>query len=86
MIALMVTIQIKPGHKDAFMSSMFDDARGSNNDEPGCIRFDVLQDSEDDNRIICTRCTRTRRPWTRTGQRRTIPSGAKPWVNGLTGR
>ena len=51
MIALMVTIQIKPGHKDAFMASMFDDARGSNNDEPGCLRFDVLQDTEDENRI-----------------------------------
>ena len=51
MIALMVTIQIKPGHKDAFMASMFDDARGSNNDESGCLRFDVLQDSEDENRI-----------------------------------
>ena len=51
MIALMVTIQIKPGHKEAFMASMFDDARGSNNDEPGCLTFDVLQDNEDENRI-----------------------------------
>ena len=51
MIALMVTIQIKQGHKEEFMASMFDDARGSNNDEPGCLRFDVLQDTEDENRI-----------------------------------
>ena len=51
MIALMVTINIKSGHKDEFMASMFDDARGSNNDEPGCLRFDVLQDNEDENRI-----------------------------------
>jgi len=51
MIALMVTINIKPGHKEEFMASMFDDARGSNNDEPGCLRFDVLQDTEDENRI-----------------------------------
>ncbi len=51
MIALMVTIKIKQGHKDEFMASMFGDARGSNNDEPGCLRFDVLQDSEDDNTI-----------------------------------
>ena len=51
MIALIVTIQIKPEHRSAFMESMFDDARGSNNDEPGCLRFDVLEDSEDPNRI-----------------------------------
>ena len=52
MIALIVTIQIKPEHREAFMESMFGDARGSNNDEPGCLRFDVLQDSEDPNRIF----------------------------------
>ena len=51
MIALIVTIQIKPQHKRAFMESMAGDARGSNNDEPGCLRFDVLQDNEDPNRI-----------------------------------
>ena len=51
MIALIVTIQIKPENKKAFMESMLDDARGSNHDEPGCLRFDVLQDSEDPNRI-----------------------------------
>ena len=51
MITLMVTIQIKPEHKKAFMDSMIDDARGSNHDEPGCLQFDVLQDNEDPNRI-----------------------------------
>ena len=51
MIALIVTIQIQPEHREAFMESMLDDARGSNNDEPGCLRFDVLQDSEDPNRV-----------------------------------
>ena len=51
MIALMVTINIKPGHKDAFMASMLDDARGSNKDEPGCLRFDVLEDNDNPNQI-----------------------------------
>ena len=51
MIALIVTINIKPGHKEEFMASMLGDARGTNNDEPGCLRFDVLQDNEDPNRI-----------------------------------
>ena len=51
MIALLVTIQIKAEHRDAFMASMLDDARGSNNNEPGCLRFDVLQDNSDPYRI-----------------------------------
>ena len=51
MIALIVEINIKPGFKDQFMASMLGDARGSNNDEPGCLRFDVLQDNEDENKI-----------------------------------
>ena len=51
MIALIVEINIKPGFKDQFMASMLGDARGSNNDEPGCLRFDVLQDTEDENKI-----------------------------------
>ena len=51
LIALVVTINIKPGFKDQFMESMLGDARGSNNDEPGCLRFDVLQDNEDENRL-----------------------------------
>ena len=51
MQAIIVTIQIKPEHREAFMEAMLDDARGSVGDEPGCLRFDVLQDAEDPNRI-----------------------------------
>ena len=39
MIALMVTINIKPGHKEAFMASMLDDARGSNKGRAGVPSF-----------------------------------------------
>ena len=45
MRALMVTIKIKAGHRDAFMEALLSDARGSVYDEPGCLRFDVLQDA-----------------------------------------
>ena len=51
MIALIVTLQIKPEHRVAFMDSLLDDARGANEDEPGCLRFDVLQDDSDPNRV-----------------------------------
>ena len=51
MQALIVTIQMKPEHREAFMEAMLDDARGSVGNEPGCFRFDVVQDGEDPNRI-----------------------------------
>ena len=51
MIALVDEINIKPGHKEEFMASMLGDARGSNNDEPGCLQFNVIQDSNDINKV-----------------------------------
>lgn len=51
MLALLVTVHMQPEHRDAFLESMLDDARGSVNDEPGCFRFDVLQDDNDPNTI-----------------------------------
>ena len=51
MIVLMVSITIKEGFKDQFMDSLMGDAIGSNNDEPGCYRFDVIQDNEVENLI-----------------------------------
>src|SRR5215470_810366 len=51
MRALMVTIKIKAGHRDAFMEALLSDARGSVHDEPGCLRFDVLQDARDANTL-----------------------------------
>ncbi len=51
MYVLVVTIDIKPGFKDPFVAAMLDDARGSVRDEPGCVRFDVVQDEKESNRI-----------------------------------
>ncbi len=51
MISIFVTIKIKAGHKDAFLKAMLGDAIGSVRDEPGCFRFDVLQDDTDPNTI-----------------------------------
>jgi (4S)-4-hydroxy-5-phosphonooxypentane-2,3-dione isomerase len=41
MYGVVVTINIKPGFKERFMPSMLEDAEGSINNEPGCLRFDV---------------------------------------------
>ena len=51
MFGVLVTINIKPGFKDRFMPAMLADAEGSVNNEPGCLRFDVIQDAGDLNRI-----------------------------------
>ena len=52
MVALLVTIRIQPPHREAFMEAMLDDASHSVQDEPGCLRFDVLEDPDDPNRIF----------------------------------
>ena len=51
MYVIIAPIQIKDGYKDRFIEEMIGDASGSVNDEPGCLRFDVIQDAEDSNRI-----------------------------------
>ncbi len=51
MHVLVVTIDIKPGFKEQFVAAMLDDARGSVGKEPGCVRFDVIQDEKEPNRI-----------------------------------
>jgi quinol monooxygenase YgiN len=51
MYGVLVTIDIKPGFKDQFMRSLLDDAQGSATREPGCLRFDVLQDTANANRV-----------------------------------
>src|SRR5215475_6616909 len=42
---------IKAGYHEAFMEALLGDARGAVYDEPGCLRFDVLQDAGDPNTI-----------------------------------
>ena len=51
MISIFVTIQIKPGFEDRFREASFGDAQGSVRDEPGCFRFDILQNDSDPNRF-----------------------------------
>ena len=49
MLIIMATIKIKPEHKQDFIKEMLGDAIGANHNEPGCLRFDVLQDLSDPN-------------------------------------
>ncbi len=49
MISIFVTIKIKPEFKDRFTEASLGDGQGSVRDEPGCFRFDILQDNADAN-------------------------------------
>ena len=51
MHSIFVTIQIKEGFREQFIEASFGDAQGSVRDEPGCFRFDILQNNEDPNRF-----------------------------------
>jgi len=51
MYFIIAPLQIKESRKAQFMEEIIADARGSLNNEPGCLRFDVIQDPEDLNRI-----------------------------------
>ena len=51
MVILHVTIQVKPEQVKEFLEVVRYDAEHSEKDEPGCLRFDVVQDREDPNKF-----------------------------------
>ena len=53
MIALFVSLNVKPDQRDRFLSVAEDDSTCSVRDEHGgCLRFDVYQDHQDQNRFF----------------------------------
>jgi autoinducer 2-degrading protein len=52
MKALFVTVRMKPEYRDQILKGALEDGRGSREDEQhGCLRFDVFQDDSDPNTI-----------------------------------
>lgn len=49
MRAMLIEVRIKPGVREKFLEAIRHDAHHSEHDEPGCLRFDVLQDDDDPN-------------------------------------
>ncbi len=49
MLAIWVKVQVKPEGRERFLEAIEVDALGSERDEPGCLRFNVLQDAADEN-------------------------------------
>ena len=51
MYIIVAGIQIKEGFKEPFVSGIVENASSAVRDEPGCLRFDVIQDASDDHKI-----------------------------------
>ena len=49
MLALWVKVRVKPEGRARFLKAIEVDAIGSERDEAGCMRFNVLQDQQDPN-------------------------------------
>lgn len=46
-VALVISIRVLPGRRDAFLAGISRNASCALRDEPGCLRFDVVGDPED---------------------------------------
>jgi autoinducer 2-degrading protein len=49
---ILVEVNVKPERMDDFLALIKYDAEHSEGDEPGCLRFDVLQDTEDPHKFF----------------------------------
>ena len=52
MIALVVSLQVVPGRLEEFTAAIRENAERSFADEPGCLYFDVCQDTADDHHFV----------------------------------
>ena len=49
MLAIWVKVRVKPELRERFLKAIEVDALGSERDESGCVRFNVLRDQQDEN-------------------------------------
>jgi autoinducer 2-degrading protein len=49
MLAMWVKVRVKPEGRERFLQAIEVDALGSEKDEPGCLRFNVLHDQQEPN-------------------------------------
>jgi autoinducer 2-degrading protein len=50
-LSVSVSLQLHGGHRAEFLDAITNNATASVREEPGCQRFDVIQDSDDPSRI-----------------------------------
>ena len=49
MYTLIVSLQVRPEKRDRFLAAIAENAAASVRDEPGCLRFDVMEDAQHPN-------------------------------------
>ena len=49
MLVLLVTVRVNPEHLNEFLPAAQENARHAVANEPGCLRFDIIQDRDDRN-------------------------------------
>ena len=52
MLGLVVSLRVKPEQRERFLAGIKENAGSSVRDEPGCLRFDVLEDQADPNHFL----------------------------------
>jgi len=52
MFALVVSLRVKSDMRNRFLAAAEDDSTSSVRDEPGCLRFDVMQDNADPDHFL----------------------------------
>ncbi|HEY7062066.1 MAG TPA: putative quinol monooxygenase [Chloroflexota bacterium] len=52
MLGLVVSLRVKPEARERFLAGIKENAASSVRDEPGCLRFDVLEDQADPNHFL----------------------------------
>ena len=63
MFAIFASIKIKPDQRENFLNSIEENAKLSVRDEPGCLRFDVFRDDEDEDRYLLYEVFTDERAW-----------------------
>ena len=78
MLAMWVKVRVKPEARERFLKAIEVDALGSERDEAGCMRFNVLQDGEDQNVYYFYEVYRDEAALEAHRAAPTTPSGARP--------
>ncbi|NCR65204.1 MAG: hypothetical protein GPJ34_00875 [Microcystis aeruginosa LL11-07] len=51
MFSIVVKFNVNPEYKDTLVKVLVEDGKGSLKDEPGTVRFDVIQDASNPNKL-----------------------------------
>ena len=59
MFTAIVSVRVKPDRREEFLAAIARQADASRTLEPGCLRFEVLEDTSDSLKFLPTGCVRT---------------------------